>query len=104
MRAASWPLEPRILFISGHDVPLDAHLDVSNACSNRTGPIVCEPVDDLPRHWTSEHLTVIEEATLDEVRTVAAARVHATCTSSPTVPRSRTGGRRATASHSVTAS
>ncbi len=73
MRATTWPLRPRILLISGHDVPLDAHLDVFDRVLEpyRTDRL-CQ-IDDLPRHWTSEHLTVIEEATLDEVRTVAAA-------------------------------
>ena len=73
MRAASWPLEPRILFISGHDVPLEAHLDVFERVLEPYRSDRLRPVDDRPRHWTSDHLTVIEEATLDEVRTVAAA-------------------------------
>ena len=73
IRATSWPLEPRILFISGHDVPLDAHLDVFERVLEPYRSDRLQRVDDLPRHWTSKHLTVIEEATLDEVRTAASA-------------------------------
>ena len=73
MRATSWPLEPRILFVSGHDVPLDAHLDVFERVLEPYRSDRLQRVDDLPRHWTSKHLTVIEEATLDEVRTAASA-------------------------------
>jgi hypothetical protein len=73
MRAASWPLQPRILFISGHDVPLDAHLDVFERVLEPYRSDQLRPVEGLARHWTSQHLTVIEEATLDEVRTAAAA-------------------------------
>ena len=72
LRAATWPLRPRILLISGHDVPLDAHLDVFDRVLAPYRSDRLRPVDGLPRHWTSEHLTVIQAATLDEIRTAAA--------------------------------
>jgi hypothetical protein len=64
-----WPTAPRILFVSGDDVPFEQHLDVFER--------VLEPwrTDGLTRSgdgrmWTSQHLTVIERATLDEIHDV----------------------------------
>ncbi len=54
-------------------MPLDAHLDVFERVLEPYRSDRLQRVDDLPRHWTSKHLTVIEEATLDEVRTAASA-------------------------------
>ena len=87
MRAATGRSPPRILFVSGDDVPFDAHLDVFERVLEPFRSDQLRPIEDQPRHWTSEHLTVIERATLDEVRTAARPRGSPTSTCSPTAPR-----------------
>lgn len=68
-----WPTAFRILVVSGDDVPFAEHLDVFGRVLApwRSDELRQDP--DAPRHWTSEHLTVIERATLDEVRAAVAA-------------------------------
>jgi hypothetical protein len=70
-RATEWPTEPRILFITGNDVPFQEHLDVFERVLQPFRQDTLTQVADEPRHWTSEYLTVIERATLDEVRHAA---------------------------------
>jgi hypothetical protein len=72
----TWPTTPRILVVSGDDVPFAEHLDVFGRVLEPWRTDVLRPVEDRPRHWTSEQLTVIERATLDEVRTAVAERQH----------------------------
>ena len=67
----TWPLAPRILYVTGDDVPFDEHLDVFERLLEPFRTDQLEPMEDQPRHWTSEHLTVIERATLDEIRDIA---------------------------------
>ena len=71
-RATAWPLAPRILFITGDDVPLDAHLDVFERVLEPYRTDHLQRVRDRPGHWTSEHLTVIERASLDDIHDTAA--------------------------------
>ncbi|MEO6654056.1 MAG: CHAT domain-containing protein [Ilumatobacteraceae bacterium] len=63
-----WPNKPRILFVSGDDVPFEQHLDVFQRVLEpwRTDELCRDP--DSDRHWSSELLTVIERASLDEIR------------------------------------
>lgn len=70
-RATTWPLRPRILFVTGDDVPVEEHIDVFERVLAPFRVDALERVPDRPRHRTSEHLTVIERATLDEIREVA---------------------------------
>ena len=72
--AGHWPTEPHVLVVSGDDVPFAEHLDVFGRVLEpwRTDELQQHP--DEPRHWSSAHLTVIERATLDEIRTAVAAR------------------------------
>ena len=69
-----WPTAPRILFVSGDDVPFEEHLDVFRRVLEpwRTDDLRRHPESD--RHWSSELLTVIERATLDEIRAATAER------------------------------
>ena len=69
---SGWPNRPRILFVSGDDVPFEQHLDIFERVLEpwRTDQLTRRP--DSPRHWSSEMLTVIERATLDEIRAVTA--------------------------------
>jgi hypothetical protein len=69
-----WPTEPRILFLSGDDVPFAEHLDLFGRVLEpwRTDELVAR--DERHGRWTSEHLEVIERATLDEVRHAVAER------------------------------
>jgi CHAT domain/Metallo-beta-lactamase superfamily len=66
--ARGWPTKPRILFVSGDDVPFEQHLQAFER--------VLEPwrTDELEkigeRTWTSEYLTVIERASLDQIHAV----------------------------------
>jgi hypothetical protein len=65
--ATGWPTSIRILMVSGDDVPFAEHLDVFGR--------VLEPwqLDAVsadvyrPRQWSSDQLTVIEHASLDEI-------------------------------------
>jgi hypothetical protein len=74
--AATWPTNPCILVVSGDDVPFAEHLDVFGRVLEPWRNDALRPVADRPRHWTSEQLTVIERATLDEIRSAVAARHH----------------------------
>jgi hypothetical protein len=69
-----WPTEVRILFLSGDDVPFADHLDLFGRVLEpwRTDELVQR--DDRPGWWSSEHLEVIERATLDEIRDAVARR------------------------------
>lgn len=69
-----WPNTPRILFVSGDDVPFEQHLDVFQRVLEpwRTDELRRQP--DSERHWSSDLLTVIERATLDEIRAATAER------------------------------
>lgn len=67
-----WPTTPRILFVSGDEVPFEQHLDVFERVLE---PWRTDELRRLPhseRHWSSELLTVIERATLDEIRAATA--------------------------------
>ena len=74
--ATTWPTTPCILVISGDDVPFAEHLDVFGRVLEPWRSDALRAVADRPRHWTSEQLTVIERATLDEVRAAVAERHH----------------------------
>jgi hypothetical protein len=74
--ATRWATSPRILVVSGDDVPFAEHLDAFGRVLEPWRTDELRPQADSPRHWTSEHLTVIERATLDEIRTAVAARHH----------------------------
>jgi hypothetical protein len=69
-----WPTEPRILFLSGDDVPFAEHLDLFGRVLEpwRTDELVPRP--SRPGWWTSELLEVIERASLDEIRLAVAER------------------------------
>ncbi len=71
-----WASAPRILVVSGDDVPFAEHLDVFGRVLEPWRTDDLRPDPGSPRHWTSEHLTVIERATLDEIRAAVAARDH----------------------------
>ena len=73
---SGWALTPRILVVSGDDVPFAEHLDVFGRVLEPWRTDDLKQRSDSPRHWTSEHLTVIERATLDEIRTAVAERNH----------------------------
>jgi hypothetical protein len=74
--SSRWAETPRILVVSGDDVPFAEHLDVFGRVLEPWRTDELRPHPDSPRHFTSEHLTVIERATLDEIRTAVAARNH----------------------------
>jgi hypothetical protein len=67
-----WPMKPKILFISGHDVPFEEHLDVFVRVLDKWQPDGFEPSESKPRQWRSEYLTVLEDATLEEIQLAAA--------------------------------
>lgn len=67
-----WPMKPKILFISGHDVPFEEHLDVFVRVLDKWQPDGFKRSEDNPRQWTSDYLTVLEDATLDEIQFAAA--------------------------------
>ena len=74
--ATTWPTTPRILVVSGDDVPFPEHLDVFGRVLEPWRSDELRPDAGRPRHWTSEQLTVIERATLDEIRAAVAERHH----------------------------
>ncbi|HSJ92137.1 MAG TPA: CHAT domain-containing protein [Ilumatobacter sp.] len=74
--ATPWPTTPRILVVSGDDVPFADHLDVFGRVLEPWCPDAVRQVAGRPRHWRSAQLTVIERATLDEIRAAVAERHH----------------------------
>jgi hypothetical protein len=74
--SSRWADTPRILVVSGDDVPFAEHLDAFGRVLEPWSTDELRPHPDSPRHWTSEHLTVIDRATLDEIRTAVATRNH----------------------------
>jgi hypothetical protein len=66
--AGRWPTTIRILFVSGDDVPFAEHLDVFGRILEPWCIDAVRPDADRPRHWSADQLTVIERATLDEIR------------------------------------
>jgi hypothetical protein len=70
--ATRWPTQFRILFVSGDDVPFAEHLDLFARLLEPWRSDELRQDGSAPRKWSSEHLTVIERATLDEVRAAVA--------------------------------
>ncbi|HEY3485673.1 MAG TPA: CHAT domain-containing protein, partial [Ilumatobacteraceae bacterium] len=67
-----WPIRPRILYVSGSDVPFEQHLDALERVLEPWRVEGLRRVDGSDRHWTSPDLTVLREATMEEIRTLVA--------------------------------